>query len=129
MVMMLVSDLMFALTAVMHGWFLVLEVFLWEKPLGLKVFGQSQEQAAATALLAKNQGLYNGFLAAGIAWGLSEGRGTFGMRVRLFFGACVAVAGIFGAVSTGKRTILVVQTLPALIAVFALLLAPNYHAP
>jgi putative membrane protein len=129
MVMMLVSDLMFALTAVMHGWFLVLEVFLWEKPLGLKVFGQSQEQAAATALLAKNQGLYNGFLAAGIAWGLSEGHSTFGMRVRLFFGACVAVAGIFGAVSTGKRTILVVQTLPALIAVFALLLAPNYHAP
>jgi putative membrane protein len=129
MVMMLVSDLMFALTAVMHGWFLVLEVFLWEKPLGLKVFGQSQEQAAATALLAKNQGLYNGFLAAGIAWGLAEGHSTFGMRVRLFFGACVAVAGVFGAISTGKRTILVVQTLPALIAVFALLWAPSYHAP
>jgi putative membrane protein len=127
--MMLVSDVMFALAAVMHGWFLVLEVFLWEKPLGLKVFGQSQAQAAATALLAKNQGLYNGFLAAGIAWGLAEGHSMFGMRVRLFFGACVAVAGVFGAISTGKRTILVVQTLPALIAVFALLLAPNYHAP
>jgi putative membrane protein len=57
MVMMLVSDIMFALAAVMHGWFLVLEMFLWERPLGLKVFGQSPEQAAATALLAKNQGL------------------------------------------------------------------------
>jgi putative membrane protein len=127
--MMFLSDTMFALAAVMHGWFLVLEMFLWETPLGLKVFGQSPERAAATALLAKNQGLYNGFLAAGIAWGLAEGHSSYGMRVRLFFGACVVVAGVYGAISTGKRAILVAQALPALIAVFALLFAPSYRAP
>jgi len=123
--MMLLSDIMFALAAVMHGCFLVLEMFFWETPLGLKVFRQSREQAAATAVLAKNQGLYNGFLAAGIAWGLAEGHSAYGMRVRLFFGACVVVAGVFGTISTGKRTILIVQALPALIAVFALLFAPS----
>jgi putative membrane protein len=103
--MMLLSDIMFALVAVIHGWFLVLEVFLW------------------------NQGLYNGFLAAGVGWGLAEGHSAYGMRVRLFFGACIVMAGVFGAISTGKRTIVVVQALPALIAVFALLFAPSYHAP
>jgi len=127
--MLLFSDVLFALCAVMHGWFLVLEMFLWEKRLGLKTFGQSREQAAATAVLAKNQGLYNGFLAAGICWGLAEGHSAYGMRVRLFFGACLVVAGIFGAVTTGKRTILVVQALPALLAIVALFLAPAYHAP
>ena len=127
--MLLVSDALFALCALMHGWFLVLEIFLWEKPLGLKTFGQSREQAAATAVLAKNQGLYNGFLPAGIAWGLAEGHSAYGMRIRLFFGGCVIVAGIFGAMTTGKRMILAVQALPALLAVAALCLAPGYHAP
>ena len=127
--MLLLSDSLFALIAVLHGWFLVLEMFLWEKPLGLKVFRQSREQAAATAVLAQNQGLYNGFLAAGIAWGLAEGHSIFGMRVRLFFAACVLVAGVFGAISTGKRTILLVQALPALIAGAALLFAPGYRPP
>jgi putative membrane protein len=127
--MMFISDIFFALSAVMHGWFMVLEMFLWQKPLGLKVFGQSREQAAATAVLARNQGLYNGFLAAGIAWGLAEGHSVYGMRIRLFFGACVVVAGVFGALSTGKRTILAVQALPALIAVITLCLAPTYRGP
>lgn len=127
--MLLLSDAMFALTALLHGWFLVLEMFLWEKPLGLKVFRQSPEKAAATAVLAQNQGLYNGFLAAGILWGLAEGHSSFGMRVRLFFAACVVVAGVFGAISTGKRGILIVQALPALIAGAALMAAPAYHAP
>src|SRR5438876_8459636 len=127
--MLLVSDALFAFSAALHGWFLVLEMFLWQKPLGLKIFRQSPDQAAATAVLAQNQGLYNGFLAAGIAWGLAEGHSSFGMRIRLFFGACVIVAGIFGAMTTGKRLILVVQALPALLAVAALCLAPGYHAP
>jgi putative membrane protein len=104
-------------------------MFLWERPLGLKVFRQSREQAAATAVLAKNQGLYNGIRAAGIAWGLAEGHSTYGMRVRLFFGASVVVAGVFGAISTGKPAILIVQALLALIAVFALLFAPTYQGP
>lgn len=119
--MMLLSDALFALVALLHGWFLILEMFLWEKPLGLKTFGQTREQAAASAVLAKNQGLYNGFLAAGIVWGLAEGHSAFGLRVRLFFGACVVVAGIYGALTTGKRTILWAQALPALIAVVAAL--------
>jgi putative membrane protein len=121
--MLLLSDVAFALVALLHGWFLVLEMFLWEKPLGLKTFGQTREQAAAGAVLARNQGLYNGFLAAGIAWGLFEGHSAFGMRVRLFFGACVIIAGVYGALTTGKRTILWIQSMPAAIAVAALLLA------
>jgi putative membrane protein len=103
-------------------------MFLWEKPLGLKTFGQSREQAAATAVLAKNQGLYNGILAAGLLWGLAEGHSSYGMRVRLFFGACIVIAGVYGAWSTGKRTILFLQALPAILAIVALLLAPTYHS-
>ena len=80
--MLLLSDAMFALTAALHGWFLVLEMFLWEKPLGLKVFRQSREQAAATAVLAHNQGLYNGFLAAGFG-GLQI---AFGLRIAKQYG-------------------------------------------
>jgi putative membrane protein len=127
--MLVLSDALFALVAVLHGWFLVLEVFLWQTPLGLRVFGQSREQAAATAVLAQNQGLYNGFLSLGIVWGLIEGHSSFGMRVRLFFAACVVVAGIVGAPSTGKRTILVIQALPALIAGALLLWVPRYPVP
>ena len=81
--MVLVSDALFAVVAMLHGWFLVLEVFLWQTPLGLRVFGQSREQAAATAVLAQNQGLYNGFLALGIVWGLIEGHSMFGMRAQI----------------------------------------------
>jgi putative membrane protein len=126
--MMLLSDAAFALVALLHGWFLVLEMFLWEKPLGLRTFGQTRDQAAAGAVLARNQGLYNGFLAAGIVWGLAEGHGDFGMRARLFFGACVVIAGVYGALTTGKRTILWVQSMPALIAVATLLLASRYQS-
>jgi putative membrane protein len=127
--MLLLSDVLFALTAALHGWFLVLEMFLWQKPLGLKVFGQSREQAATTAVLAQNQGLYNGFLAAGIAWGLAEGHSSLGMRIRLFFAGCVVIAGIYGAISTGKRGILLIQALPALIAAAALLLGARAAYP
>ena len=126
--MILVSDVLFAIAAALRAWFLALEMFLWEKPLGLKTFGQSREQAAATAVLAKNQGLYNGFLAAGLLWGLAEGHSSCGMRARLFFGACIVIAGVYGAWSTGKRTILFVQALPAILAIVALLLAPTYHS-
>jgi putative membrane protein len=121
--MVLLSDAAFVVVALLHGWFLVLEMFLWERPLGLRTFGQTRERAAATAVLARNQGLYNGFLAAGIVWGLAEGHGGFGIRVRLFFGACVVVAGAYGALTTGKRTVLWIQSGPAAIAVATLLLA------
>jgi putative membrane protein len=118
--MLILSDALFALVAALHVWFLVLEMVLWEKPLGRKTFGQTREQAAQTAVLAKNQGLYNGFLAAGLAWGLFEGHTVEGMHIRLFFGGCVVVAGAYGAFSTGKRTIVFIQALPALLAMIAL---------
>lgn len=121
--MLLLSDVAFAAVALLHGWFLVLEAFLWEKPLGLRTFGQTPAQAAASAVLARNQGVYNGFLAAGIAWALAEGHGTTGLHARLFFGGCVIVAGLVGAATTGKRAILWVQAAPAAVAVAALLAA------
>jgi putative membrane protein len=103
------------LVALLHLGFLVLEMFLWEKPVGLKVFGQTKEQASHSKVLAANQGLYNGFLAAGLLWGWSlEANGT---DIVIFFLCCVIAAGIFGAV-TANRNILYIQALPAAIAIF-----------
>jgi putative membrane protein len=101
------------LVAVLHLYFLVLEMFFWKKPLGRRVFGLTRELAEATASLAANQGLYNGFLAAGLLWGLSLGADGFSNRV--FFLVCVIVAGVFGA-ATANRRILWVQALPGAIA-------------
>src|SRR5260221_7044130 len=94
-----VATIIIALVALLHIYFLVLEMFLWDKPIGLRVFGQTAEQAAASKVLAANQGLYNGFLAAGLIWGLSLG--PFGFGVKLFFLICVLVAGFFWGVSAG----------------------------
>ncbi len=103
-----------ALVALLHAGFLVLEMFLWTTPFGRRTFALTPEMAAATAKLAANQGLYNGFLAAGLVWGLLvQDRG-----VCLFFLACVVVAGLFGA-ATVKRSILYVQALPAVLAAVA----------
>lgn len=118
--MTLVSSILFALVALIHVWFLVLEMFLWEKPRGLKTFRLTKEHAAITASLAKNQGLYNGFLAAGIVWALIEGATTTGIHARIFFGACVVVAGLYGVYSTGKRQILYIQAMPAALALAAM---------
>jgi putative membrane protein len=98
------------LVAVLHVYFLVLEIFLWDRPTGLRVFGMTPEQAAATKVLAMNQGLYNGFLAAGLTWG--AWMGPAGQSVVLFFLSCVVFAGIFGAATVSSR-ILWVQALPA----------------
>ena len=117
--MRLVADVLVALVALLHVWFLVLEMFLWDKPCGLKTFRHSAAEAAASKVLAANQGLYNGFLAAGLAWGLSLG--TAGTSVKVFFLACVVVAGLYGAATVGKK-ILIVQALPAALAL-ALVLA------
>ena len=97
----------------LHVWFLVLEMFLWTKPLGLRTFRQGADDAERTRVLAANQGLYNGFLAAGLFWGASLG--SAGRALDVFFLACVLVAGLYGA-ATASRSILVVQALPALIA-------------
>ena len=101
------------LVAVLHLYFLVLEMFFWKKPLGRRVFGLTRELAEATASLAANQGLYNGFLAAGLVWGLILG--PAGFAVRVFFLACVIVAGVFGAFTVNRR-ILWVQAVPGILA-------------
>ena len=115
----IVADALVVLVALLHVGFLVLEMFLWDKPLGLEVFGQTREAAAASKVLAANQGLYNGFLAAGLIWGLSLGDG--GQSIKLFFLGCVVIAGLFGAVSANWR-ILLVQTLPGALALAFVLL-------
>jgi putative membrane protein len=118
--MKLVADLVVALVALLHLWFLVLEMFLWDKPIGLRTFRQTPESAAATKVLAANQGLYNGFLAAGLAWGLCLG--DAGFAVKLFFLGCVVVAGVFGAATVGRK-ILFVQALPAAIGMVLVVVA------
>jgi len=105
------SDILVGLVALLHVYFLVLEMFLWDKPYGLKTFGMTPERAAASKVLAMNQGLYNGFLAAGLVWGLVSGA----FAVKAFFLACVVVAGVFGGL-TASRKILWVQALPAAVA-------------
>jgi len=110
--MTILTNAVIGLVALLHAWFLVLEMFLWDKPAGLKAFGQTREQAAATKVLAANQGLYNGFLAAGLVLGLLLGDAGYVMKV--FFLSCVVVAGVFGAV-TANRKILWIQALPGLI--------------
>src|SRR4030081_2238387 len=108
-----IANTLAALVAALHVYFLVLEMFLWTKPLGLKTFRNSPEKAADSAVLAANQGLYNGFLAAGLFWGLSLG--ASGNPIKIFFLACVVVAGLYGGM-TASRRILFVQALPAAIA-------------
>ena len=105
------AQVLVGLIAVEHVWILVLEMFLWTRPFGQRTFGQTREQAEQSAVLAANQGLYNGFLAAGLVWGLLAS----GRTVETFFLACVLVAGVFGGL-TAKRSILYVQGLPAAIA-------------
>jgi len=117
--MTILTNIAIALVALLHCGFLVLEMFLWTKPLGQRVFGLRPEVMASSAALAANQGLYNGFLAAGLLWGLSLGEA--GLSIKIFFLACVVVAGIFGA-ATAKRSILWVQALPGAIALILVLL-------
>lgn len=120
--MTLIANVLVALVAALHGYFLILEMFLWDKPLGLKTFRNTPEKAEVTKVLAANQGLYNGFLAAGLIWGLLHGNPGFAFQIKAFFLACVIVAGVYGAVSVSPR-ILLVQALPAAIALVVLFVA------
>ena len=115
--MILIANGAVALVAAIHVYILILEMFLWDKPAGLRAFGQTQAAATASKVLAANQGLYNGFLAAGLIWGLTLGHDGFG--VKIFFLTCVIVAGIYGAATASKK-ILYVQTMPALFALVLL---------
>lgn len=105
------ANSLIGLVAVLHLLFLVLEMFLWNHPVGRRIFGMTAEQSAFSAALAANQGLYNGFLAAGLIWALWSDR----LDLKTFFLACVVIAGIFGGL-TAKRSILITQALPAALA-------------
>ncbi|GAA5185411.1 DUF1304 domain-containing protein [Rugosimonospora acidiphila] len=119
--MLVVADVLVALVALIHVYILVLEMFLWTGPRGRRAFGTEPEFAQATRALAANQGLYNGFLAAGLIWGLIAG-GSTGFGAQVFFLVCVAIAGLYGT-ATASRRILFVQTVPALVALAFVLAA------
>jgi putative membrane protein len=122
--MQILASALVALVALAHTYFLVLEMFLWQKPLGLKTFAMTPERAEITAVLAKNQGLYNGFLVAGLVWGLvlvATGA-PHARQVETFFLLCVVVAGAYGAATVSPR-IFFVQAVPALLALAAVWLA------
>ena len=112
-----ILNVIVGLVALLHLYFLVIEMFLWDKPTGRRVFRTTEEFAAQSRTLAANQGLYNGFLAAGLIWGLFAGD-----AVKIFFLSCVIIAGIFGAFTVSKR-IFYIQALPALVGLVIILVA------
>lgn len=124
--MTLLANLVVALIALLHVYILVLEMFLWDKPAGLRAFGQTLEAATASKVLAANQGLYNGFLAAGLFWGLWLG--AEGSAVKVFFLCCVLVAGLYGA-ATANRKILFIQAVPAALGLLLVLPAQSGWRP
>ena len=113
-----VANVLVVLVAILHLGFLALEMFLWDHPFGRKRFGMTPEYSKASASLAANQGLYNGFLAAGLVWGLVAGDTS----IEIFFLVCVVIAGVYGGF-TAKRSILYMQALPGLLALIAVYLA------
>jgi putative membrane protein len=114
----MIANGLIGLVALLHIYFMFLEMIAWDKPLGLKTFKLTQEFATASKALAMNQGLYNGFLVAGLIWGLWIGDAGFAIKV--FFLGCVIIAGLFGALTVGRK-ILFVQAVPALLALLALI--------
>ena len=114
----LIANILVVLVAVLHLGFLALEMFFWDHPFGRKRFGMTPEYSKASASLAANQGLYNGFLAAGLLWGLVTGDAS----IKIFFLICVVIAGVYGSL-TARRTILYVQALPGLLALIFVYLA------
>lgn len=115
----ILTTIIILLVALLHIYILILEMFLWDKPAGLRAFGQNREQAAASKTLAANQGLYNGFLAAGLLWGISQGDAGFDFK--FFFLLCVAIAGLYGGITVNKK-IIFIQALPAIIGLIFLIL-------
>ncbi|OAL77287.1 hypothetical protein AY606_11375 [Acinetobacter sp. SFB] len=110
----MIAKILITLIALLHVYILVLEMFLWDKPLGMRAFGNTLEKAKLTQVLAKNQGLYNGFLAAGLIWSLFA-PDAYAMALANFFLGCVLVAGIYGGITASKK-IIYIQAVPALIA-------------
>jgi putative membrane protein len=117
--MIVAANILIGIVAALHIYFLVLEMFLWTKPLGLKTFRQSRQKADDSAVLAANQGLYNGFLVAGLIWGLIHPVAGTGFQIKVFFLLCVVVAGLYGGYSVSARIILI-QAIPAALALVLL---------
>ena len=115
------ANIVVALVGLIHVYILVLEMFLWTTPKGLRIFGNTAQKAEDSKVLAANQGLYNGFLAAGLFWGLLLG--TQGQHIQIFFLGCVIVAGVFGAL-TASRKILYIQAMPAAIGLALVWMLP-----
>lgn len=120
--MSVVGNSLVAVVALLHAWFLVLEMFLWTKPLGLKTFRNTPEHARDSATLAANQGLYNGFLSAGLIWGLIESAPSQAFAVKVYFLSCVIIAGCYGAATVSKR-IFFIQAGPAIAALALVVLS------
>ncbi len=120
--MAIVAFMLVGLVALIHIYIVLLEMVWWTTPRGQKAFGLTPEFARETKVLAANQGLYNGFLVAGLVWGLVHPDPVIAWQIKLFFLACVAVAGIYGAATAGRK-ILFIQTLPAVVAIIAVMLA------
>ncbi len=120
--MAIVAMVLVGLVALIHVYIVLLEMVWWTAPRGQKAFGLTPEFARETKVLAANQGLYNGFLVAGLVWGLVHPDPAVAWQIKLFFLACVAVAGLYGA-ATASQKILFIQTLPAVLAILALVLA------
>jgi putative membrane protein len=113
-------DFLVLVVAILHINFLILEMFFWTDPVGLKIFRQSLENAKTSKVLAANQGLYNGFLSLGLIWGLVHPNVIFGFQIKMFFLGCVVVAGIYGAL-TVSRKIFWIQAGPAILSIILLL--------
>lgn len=120
--MAIIAQVLTALVALLHVYILYLEMFLWTKPQGMKAFGMTHEKAVETKVLGANQGLYNGFLAAGLIWSLVHPDPVFAFQLKVFFLACVIVAALYGAWSASPR-ILLIQGSPAILAMLAVLAA------
>lgn len=117
----MIGKILIALIGILHVYILILEMFLWDKPQGLKAFGNTLEKAKLTKVLAQNQGLYNGFLAAGLFWSLLVGNPDFSRAIATFFLGCVLAAGIYGGLTANKK-IIYIQAVPALLTLCVLYL-------
>jgi putative membrane protein len=116
----MITSILVGIIAIEHLYILILEMFLWTTPRGLKAFGLTKEQAESSKQLAANQGLYNGFLAAGLVWGLAYPNVITGRSIEIFFLVCIIIAALFGGF-TAKKSIIVVQGLPAIICLLFVL--------